>query len=106
MRTILNSEPKAELKKRGLSLNGNKTILTKRLLDNLQKPLEAEGQPETVPNGLPSTVKWRQLIQNPTPIEEPTRPSNRRGSTILDGKDEFKKFDLFDLLTFTEMSEI
>jgi hypothetical protein len=84
MRTMLNSELRAELKKQGLSLNGNKTILTKRLLDNLQKPLEAEGQPETVPNGLPSTAKWRQLIQNPTTIEEPTRPSNMRGPAILD----------------------
>ena len=53
IRMMLNSELKAESKKRGLSQNGNKTILTKRLLDNLQKPIEAEGQPEPVPNGFP-----------------------------------------------------
>jgi hypothetical protein len=109
IRLMLNSELKAESKKRGLSQNGNKTILTKRLLDNLQKPIEAEGQPEPVPNSFPSTAKWRQLIQNPTPVTEPTRPSNMRGLTVPDGEDEFKKFDfpdLFDCPPFTEMSEI
>jgi len=57
----------------------------------LQKPVEAEGQPEPVPNDYPSTTKWRQLIQNPTPIEEPTQPSNMRGPTTPNGEDECKK---------------
>jgi hypothetical protein len=109
IRMMLNSELKSELKRQGLSQNGNNTILTKRLLDTLQKPIEAEGQPEPVPNGFPSTAKWRQLIQNPTTVTEPTRPSNMRGPTVSDGEDEFKKFDfpdLFDCPPFTEMSEI
>ncbi len=75
----------------------------------MQKTIEAEGRPEPVPNGFPSTAKWRQLIQNPTPITEPTRPSNMREPTVPDGEDEFKKIDfpdLFDHPPFTEMSEI
>lgn len=109
IRTMLNSELKAELKKRGLSQNGNKTVLTKRLLDNLHKPITTEDEPEQAPNGFSSSAQWRQLINNPTPIEEPTRPSNMRGPTVPEGENEFKKFDFpdtFDRPPFTEMSEI
>jgi hypothetical protein len=50
----------------------------------------AEGQPEQVTNGFPSTANLWQLIQKPTPIEEPTQPSEMRGPTGPKGEDEFK----------------
>jgi hypothetical protein len=65
-----NSELKAALKQRGLSQNGNKGVLMKRLLDNLQKPVREEGEPERVPNGFPTTAKWRELKHEDAPVEE------------------------------------
>jgi hypothetical protein len=71
VKKMLNSELRAELKKRGRSQNGNKTVLTNRLLNNLQNPIIQEGAPEKVPNGFAPTAKWRQLKPNSVPIEEP-----------------------------------
>jgi hypothetical protein len=44
-----NSKLKAELKKRVLSPNGNKSVLTKRLLNNMEKPVVREEEPEKGP---------------------------------------------------------
>ncbi len=104
-----NSELKAELKKRGLSQNGNKTVLTNRLLNNLQNPIIQEDAPERVPNGFAPTAKWRQLKPNSIPVEEPQRPPNMRGPTVPEGEEEFRKFDFpetFDRPPFTEMSSV
>jgi uncharacterized Zn finger protein len=68
---MLNRELRAELKKRGLSQNGNKTVLMNRLLNNLQNPIVQENAPEKVPNGFAPTAKWRQLKPNSVPVEEP-----------------------------------
>jgi len=82
LKTMRNSELKAELKKRGLSQNGNKTVLTNRLLNNLQNPIIQEDAPERVPNGFAPTAKWRQLKPNSIPVEEPQHPPNMRGKNF------------------------
>ena len=109
LKTMRNSELKAELKKRGLSQNGNKTVLTNRLLNNLQNPIIQEDAPERVPNGFAPTAKWRQLKPNSIPVEEPQRPPNMRGPTVPEGEEEFRKFNFpetFDRPPFTEMSSV
>jgi hypothetical protein len=68
---MLNSELRAELKKRGLSQNGNKSVLTNSLLGHLQTPIVQDDAPEKVPNGFATTAKWRQLKPNDVPIKEP-----------------------------------
>jgi hypothetical protein len=79
------------------------------LLSNLQNPIIQEGAPEKVPDGFAPTAKWRQLQPNSTPVKEPTQPPNMRGPTVLEGEEEFKKFDFpefFDRPPFTEMSSV
>jgi hypothetical protein len=67
----LNSELRTELKKRGLSQNGNKSVLMSRLLNNLASPIIQEDAPEKVPSDFAQTAKWRQLKHNSLPVEEP-----------------------------------
>jgi hypothetical protein len=90
LKTMHNSKLKAELKKRMLSQNGNKTVLTNRLLNNHQNPIIQEDAPERVPNGFAPTAKWRQLKPNSIPVEEPQRPPNMRGPTVPKEKKNFE----------------
>jgi hypothetical protein len=71
IKNMLNSELRAELKKRGLSQNGNKAVLSNRLLSNLQKPIQQGDAIEKVPDTFAPTAKWRQLKHKDTPVAEP-----------------------------------
>jgi hypothetical protein len=81
----------------------------KHLLDNLQKPVVPEGEPERVPNVFPPIAKWRELKHKNAPVEEPMWPSHMRWPNVPEGEEECHQFDFdetFDRPPFTAMSEV
>ena len=112
LKKMKNSELQAELKKRGRSTNGNKTVLVARLLAAIndeagtstgrnrsgRRKGRRKGHPRTdeAIEGFALEARWRELVANNEPVAEPTRPNDLVGPTIPLGEKEFKKFDYAD----------
>jgi len=112
LKKMKNSELQAELKKRGRSTNGNKTVLVARLLAALNDEAgtstggNRSGRRKGRRKGYPCTdeaiegfapeARWRELVANNEPVAELTRPNDLVGPTIPLGEKEFKKFDYSD----------
>jgi hypothetical protein len=110
---------KDELAKRKLSKNGVKATLQQRLIGAMttlpntaiESADDAEG-PQTaaaVIEGFDPSAKWRELVHNEVPVEEPTRPNYLRGPTVPTNEDEFPKFNFdetWDRPPFSAMSEV
>jgi hypothetical protein len=117
---MTNAQLREALQRLGKSRQGNKTILTERLLS----AINVDGTPALpVPavtvapaprrskdlEAFHPDATWRELRHKETPVIEPERPSHLRGPTVPEGEAEFKKFDFdeeWDRPPFAAMSEV